>query len=304
MTLALYIVACTSLLCFAVGCLRRVWQYARLPVHLRWELYPVPHEAPERAAHGGSYFEESEWWTKPRRLYRGRELRVMLAEIFAFDSIRESNPTLWWRSLLFHFGMYCLVAFVVLEIALYALAGPLFVNLISEINPLAVLIGRAGLIFVFIGSLALLRRRIVDPYLHDYTHTADYIHLTFIALTSLLILLGSLSTAAPSPRSFLHGLLTFDAQLHIPGLLAAGLLSALCLVAYIPYSHMAHFIAKYFTYHSVRWDDASNSAPHVARSVSTSLAYRPTWWAAHMGSDGKKTWSEIVAANPSQEVRR
>ncbi|MCK7479040.1 MAG: hypothetical protein M0C28_18015 [Candidatus Moduliflexus flocculans] len=29
------------------------------PLHLRWELYPVPHEAPERAAHGGSYFEQS-----------------------------------------------------------------------------------------------------------------------------------------------------------------------------------------------------------------------------------------------------
>jgi hypothetical protein len=44
---------------FAVGCIGRVLQYARAPIHLRWELYPVPHETPERVKHGGSYFEES-----------------------------------------------------------------------------------------------------------------------------------------------------------------------------------------------------------------------------------------------------
>jgi nitrate reductase gamma subunit len=232
------------------------------------------------------------------------ELRVMAAEIFAFDSIREPNPTLWWRTLLFHFGMYCVVAFLFLELAMFAASGQLFANLISEIGPLAILIGRVGLVLVLIGSLALLRRRTADRNLRDYTHTADYIHLCFVALTSLLLFAGSLVAAAPSPRTLVRGLLTLDTQVHIPGLLFAGFLLALCLPAYIPYSHMAHFIAKYFTYHSVRWDDASNTAPHVARSVAQSLAYRPTWWAVHMGADGKRTWSEIATDNPFQEVRK
>jgi nitrate reductase gamma subunit len=304
MVLALDIVAVTSLLFFVVGCARRIKQYASLPVHLRWELYPVPHESPQRVAHGGSYFEESDWWTKPRRFHLVGELRAMVAEIFAFDSIREPNPTLWWRTLLFHFGMYCIVAFLLLEGILLVSNGPLFANLIAEIDPVAILFGRIGLGFVLVGSLALLRRRTADRNLRDYTHLADYVHLAFIALTSLVLLAGSLAAAAPSPRTLLRGLLTFDAQLHIPSLLFAGLLLALCLLAYIPYSHMAHFIAKYFTYHAVRWDDASNTAPHVARAMAKNVAYRPTWWAAHMGSDGKKTWTEIVTTDPSQELRR
>ena len=35
------------------------------------------------------------------------------------------------------------------------------------------------------------------------------------------------------------------------------MLSAL-LAAYIPFTHMSHFVGKYFTYHAVRWDDAAN----------------------------------------------
>ena len=46
------------------GIVLRVAKYARAPMHLRWELYPVPHE--KGRDHGGSYFEETDWWTLPR----------------------------------------------------------------------------------------------------------------------------------------------------------------------------------------------------------------------------------------------
>ena len=38
-----------------------------MPMHVRWELYPVAHEK-GRASYGGSYFEEVDWWTKPREV--------------------------------------------------------------------------------------------------------------------------------------------------------------------------------------------------------------------------------------------
>ncbi len=34
-----------------------------MPIHLRWELYPVPHEA-GKAEYGGGYLEETSWWSK------------------------------------------------------------------------------------------------------------------------------------------------------------------------------------------------------------------------------------------------
>ena len=50
--------------CFEAFAVRTV-KMASLPVHLRWELSPVPHEK-GRGAYGGSYLETVDWWTKPR----------------------------------------------------------------------------------------------------------------------------------------------------------------------------------------------------------------------------------------------
>ena len=50
---------------FVVAFVLRTIRLAKLPVHLRWELAPVPHEK-GKSHYGGSYLEEFEWWTKPR----------------------------------------------------------------------------------------------------------------------------------------------------------------------------------------------------------------------------------------------
>ena len=101
------------------------------------------------------------------------------------------------------------------------------------------------------------------------------------------------------------GLLTWNTALEIPGLLAAGLFLTSLLVAYIPLTHMSHFIAKYFTYHAVRWDDAPNRrGGKLEARLAEYLTYRPTWAAAHMGADGKKTWAQIATTNPAQEGKK
>ena len=46
---------------------------------------------------------------------------------------------------------------------------------------------------------------------------------------------------------------------------------------------MSHFIAKYFTYHSVRWDDEPmRRSDRRARAMAEYLTYRPTWTAPHI----------------------
>jgi len=62
-SMVLYLVLYAGALVFAIACIVRAVSYARLPLHLRWELYPVPHQAKERARHGGSYFELENWWS-------------------------------------------------------------------------------------------------------------------------------------------------------------------------------------------------------------------------------------------------
>ena len=260
MTALLYISLYAAIACFVIGCVRRVRQYASLPVHLRWELYPVPHEPSDRVEHGGSYFEESEWWTKPRHFNYAGELRATLTEILLFKSVRQSNPNLWWRSLLFHSGMYCIVA-----------AGVAY--LLARTSSLAALLvpakalGFIGLVLVIVGALALLWRRLSDRASRDYTHFTDFVHLALIAITGLLLVAATADPAASSITDFLSGALAFDSTLRVSAPLAAGLLLAFALVAYIPYSQMAHFIAKYFTFHTIRWDDAPNHGGRFAKEV-------------------------------------
>jgi nitrate reductase gamma subunit len=84
-----------------------------------------------------------------------------------------------------------------------------------------------------------------------------------------------------------------------------GLVLSALLTAYIPLTHMSHFIAKYFTYHTVRWDDRPNlKGSDLAKKVAEYLTYRPRWAARHIGADGVKTWADIAASNPAQGVKK
>ena len=143
--------------------------------------------------------------------------------------------------------------------------------------------------------------------MRDYTHPADLVHVGAIAVAAALVVVGGLRHSSPSFAAVIRGILTFNIGLEMPVALFAGLLLASAILAYVPFSHMAHFIAKYFTYHSIRWDDAPNvDGQTFAKSTSECLGMRPTWSAKHMQADGTKTWSEIAAANPAlvEQVRR
>jgi hypothetical protein len=66
---------------------------------------------------------------------------------------------------------------------------------------------------------------------------------------------------------------------------------------------MSHFIAKYFTYHAVRWDDAPlKDRERMAVQVAQYLTYRPRWAAAHVGSE-KRTWAEVATSSPDEAQR-
>lgn len=294
MAALLYIATYCALATFAIGCLRRARQYAKLPVHLRWELYPVPHEPSPRAAYGGSYFEESEWWTKPRRLNRAGELAVMAREIFLLETVRKAKPSLWWRSQLFHSGVFL----VIMAIGCDALGA-----VIAPLGAVGHFVGYLGLAMILAGSLALLWRRISQRELDDYTHPADIVQLAALAIAALLLFLGSLRPDAPSVLQFVRAAVSFDTSLEIPAVLGLGLLLTAALVTYIPFSRMAHFIGKYFGYHAVRWDDVPNRGGQLSRVLARNLELKPTWSASHFAADGSKTWTDVVTDNPTEVGR-
>lgn len=311
MTALVFIVIYASVLVFIAACAVRTIRIARLPVHLRWELYPVPHEEPERAKHGGSYFETVDWWTKPRNFNLAGEMKVMIPEMLFLKALWEFNRKLWYRSFLFHFGLYLLAGtmMLVMAAALGAIFAPVLLAGIlgSALRIMYTATGAIGAAMAILGAAGLLRRRLTDPNLINYTVPGDIFNLAFFIAALGCLTAGYLvrGPGMPGVRAIAQGLLTFDTSMHVPAVLAGGLILGALLVAYIPLTHMSHFIAKYFTYHDIRWDDMPMARSAALRKKITEyLTYKPTWSARHVGADGTRTWAEIATTNPPAEVKR
>ncbi len=298
------VVTVLLLLGFVLGCLRKAVRYATMPMHLRWELYPVAHEK-ERAAYGGSYFEEVDWWTKPRQVSRLGEVETIAREVLTLEQVRTHNRPLWLPSLAFHYGLYLL----------FALGAALLAGAVPGVRSLP-LLGRlgggralaawagAGLALATVGCLALLARRTLNAELRRASTPADFFHLGLLLVVfaaSWASLLGAdprLQLAA----AYVKGMVTFQPVERPPGALAAAVLLVGLFLAYLPFSHMTHFFGKYFTWHSVRWDDVPNLSGRFDARVGKLLARPVSWSAPHIGGDGKKTWAQ-VATEPVPKKR-
>jgi nitrate reductase gamma subunit len=310
MTIAVYVIVYVAILVFIAACVFRAFRYASMPMHLRWELYPVPHEDTGRARHGGSYFEQLDWWSQPASFNLWGDLRAMVPEMLFLKGLWEFNRSLWFRSFPFHFGLYLLGggSLLVGLDACLSLASPTLVAgaLGSLLHSLYTLAAGAGTVLAIMGALALLHCRLTHDDLKPYTTPGDLFNLLFFVFALGLLALGFLlrGSGSPGALALARGLLTLDTGLEIPGLLAAGLVLSSLLIAYIPLTHMSHFVAKYFTYHAVRWDDRPSATDaRVRRKIAEQLTYRPTWAAPHVGADGTRTWSDVATSDPGKGTR-
>ena len=59
-----YTLSYLCILVFILAAVYEVYRQLTLPIHVRWEIYPVQHETTDKLAHGGSYMEELNWWEK------------------------------------------------------------------------------------------------------------------------------------------------------------------------------------------------------------------------------------------------
>jgi len=305
MALAAYIVAYVGLAIFVIAAASRFMLFKRMPMHLRWELYPVAHEG-KRASYGGSYLEESDWWEKPREIDKVAEGKAMGAEIMFLVALKESNPKMWVRSFPFHFGLYITIVAVVVVLGtgiLGAAAPDLMQGGLGNLARLAILVlGAGGMGLSLLGAIGLLQARLTDPDLRDFTSPADLFNLVFfIAAFGLsLATLFMVDLDATRISAFAQQLVTFNVQtwqgagreLWMP---AVSMVLLGLLVAYIPLTHMSHFVAKYFAYHDIRWNDEPNLAGGPKEPVIQDLLGQKIGWAApHIQGKGTKTWVDAA----------
>jgi nitrate reductase gamma subunit len=293
----------------------RIYRQLRLPLHVRWELYPVKHEEGKKAEYGGSYMEEMNWWEKEKKTSLYNEIKYMVPEILFLRGLKEENPRLWNLSFPFHFGLYLLVGTSVLLVA-----GAVSMLLGIPVSPgksafpallyyLTFFLGSLGLILGTGGTAALLRRRLKDPETANYSSLSDYLNLIFFLVFFAVGLLAWLfhDAAFDGARAYIYSLLTLGrgpgaTETHHTFLGALAIALGSLIIAYIPLTHMSHMFMKYFLYHAVRWEDTPNlKGGKMEAAILENLGLKPTWTAPHIGADGRKTWGEIATSGAKEK---
>ena len=88
---------------------------------------------------------------------------------------------------------------------------------------------------------------------------------------------------------------------HVSPLLATQMGLCALFLLYLPATRMVHFFSKYFTYHSVRWDDRPReTGSAMDRRLAAALEYGVSWSAPHVGPG--RTWAEVAAGLPDDDT--
>jgi nitrate reductase gamma subunit len=302
------ILAYLSIFSFLLFNILRVRRYLRMPIHLRWELYPVAHET-ERT-YGGSNLEDLDAWKKPRHKSIWGELRFMGAEIFAFKAYYRHSRSYWYLVYPFHIGIFLLVSWVILLLAgaITSLTGILitmpaqstWVNLVYF---LILITGIGGLVLTLIGSLGLFVNRLTNTIFRFYTTPIDILNLIFIILITVsgLFSWAVFDSDFNISRDFIKSLITFSRTVNLNVWIYIQILLICLFLLYAPFTRVTHYIAKFFAFHRVQWDDTTNKEnPDIAVKVNNLLNQTPSWSASHIQSG--LNWKQITKEAPDKKT--
>ncbi len=310
MNVLLHLITYASLALFVLAVAVRFVRIQNYPLHLRWEVYPVPHEGKRAEHHGGSRMEEVDWWEKPIKKDKIVELKFMLEEMILIKALFINNFKLWLRSFPFHIGLYILGGFIALLGigAIVELAGGTIGagggTLGKLIGMLTVLSGAVGLILALAGAVGLLIMRLTDEDLKPFTNFSHIFNLVFVGIALGLSLIAWLAVDHDFAllRGYVSSIITFKASEPTgSSLVSASVVVGSIFLAYMPLTHMSHFFVKWFTWHKIRWDDEPNvKGGRIDLMIQDALQYPVSWSADHIGGDGKKTWADVATEEIDQ----
>jgi len=279
---------------------------ARMPVHLRWELYPVAHEA--KSKYGASYYEDLKQWRKQRRQTVLKGTLFLLREYFCMGEYFQRNRWYWLVLLPWHLGFILIITFHILCFlgALALVAGvPVSAESGSILGVilyyLILVAGIASFVGGFLGSVGLAIKRLCSKDLRAFATPQNYFNylFTLAVFGSGLYAWYFVDPTLSGYREFWKEMVTlspasvgYATTIHI-------ILFALFLI-YLPFTRSLHYITKFFAYFWVRWDDKPNvRGSKIERNVKKWLNKPVSWSAPHIPPG--KTWAEIASEKKSEE---
>lgn len=279
---------------------------ARMPVHLRWELYPVAHE--EKRQYGVSYYEDLGKWRKQRRKTILKGTLYLIKEYFCMGEYFQRNRWYWVVLLPWHLGFIFIIAFHILCFfgALALVAGvPVSArsaNMLGVILYFLILIvGVVSFVTGSLGSIGLAVRRLATRELRVFATPQNYFNYLFT-----LAVFGSgfyawyfADPTLSGYREFWKGLVTLNPITVDPSTTAHIILFALFLI-YLPFTRSLHYITKFFAYFWVRWDDRPKDEK-MERELRRLLSQPVSWAAPHTRTKGRKSWLDLATEKISDE---
>jgi nitrate reductase gamma subunit len=280
----------------------RTWAIIRLPLHLRWELAPIPHEK-GKGRYGGSYLEEYEWWNKPRARSRVSPMMYMAREILLLSGVWQHNRGLWPLAFSLHMGVYLISGMLPLLLVSTVLSlaeSPPYILHCSL--SIASVLAQGGYLLGGVGSIGLVFKRVLDSSLRPFSTISRYFNLLFLGAVFVSGGYAWIKSGdtVPAMSLFMKGLITLDSGVTVAFPLSLHILISLLFVLYLPLTDMIHFIAKFFMFHQIRWDDEPQDK-RMERELSVLLAQHVTWSAPHVGADGERDWTDVATARMSDE---
>ncbi|MFH2056312.1 MAG: hypothetical protein ABIJ61_10170, partial [bacterium] len=245
--------------------------------------------------------EEFNWWQKKPEQDRLRELREMMSEILLLKGVFHHNKKVWISSFPFHLGMYFSIGWLIMLLvgAILQSAGVgvgLGTNMLSGlVQILTVVCGYLGLVLAGLGALGLFFWRLSNRAQRGYNSPADYTNLLFVAVAVTVALVAQISADSGFAllRGYVQSLISFTPIELGSGLLVFEIALVSLLILYIPLSRMSHFVAKYFLYHSIRWNDQRNErGSEIEKHIVELLKQKVGWSAPHIQTG--QPWTEVV----------
>ncbi len=272
---------------------------ARMPVHLRWELYPVIHE-PKRK-YGCSYYEDLKQWTRHRHQTVLKGVFFLLRETFCLREYFHRNRGYWLVLLPWHIGFILIVTFHILCF-LGALAIVANVPVSAESTAilgrilyfLILLTGVISFITGSLGSIGLVIKRLYDKDLRAFATLQNYFNYLFI----LVVFLSGLYAwyfVDPNFSEYLaywQGLVTWN-PIELHGGAATHIILFMLFLIYLPFTRSFHYISRLFAYFFIRWEDEPNlKGSNLEKRIQGMLGQRMTWAGPHIQTG--KTWAEVA----------
>jgi nitrate reductase gamma subunit len=227
----------------------------------------------------------------------------MLVEIFLLRAIWRHNRPLWPLTFAFHTGIY-----LVAGMLFFSLVSALLI--IAEVPPsvlnvflaIASVLALAGYLLGGLGAIGLILKRALDSGLRSFNTFSKYFNLVFLGalFTSGAYAWFSSGDFASETSLFIKGLITLDAGIAASFPLSLHIVISLLFLIYLPFTDMIHFIAKYFTYHEVRWDDRPQDE-RMKKELRQLLSQPVSWSAPHVKADGRKNWIDLTTKKTNDE---